>query len=258
MVDWGAGHYETVAEELAPAAVVVVDLAAIAPGDDVLDLACGTGNAALLAAAAGACVVAVDGAPRLLSVARGRAARSGVELDLRPGDLLVLPLGDATIDVVVSVFGIIFAPDPAPALREVRRVLRPGGRALLSAWVPAGPIDAMLGACNRVMARISRAPGRSRFAWSDPAALGPVAAEAGLAVRSTTAHALTIRAASPEAYVAAGQEHPMAVAARPAVDRAGAGAELREAMTAALREGNEDPAGFLVHSPYVVHELRVS
>ncbi len=91
MVDWGAGRYETTAAELAPVAQVVVERAGISPGDDVVDIACGTGNAALLAAGRGARVVGVDGAPRLLEVARERARAQGIVLDLREGDLLALP-----------------------------------------------------------------------------------------------------------------------------------------------------------------------
>jgi hypothetical protein len=84
-----------------------------------------------------------------------------------------------------------------------------------------------------------------------------VAAAAGLVLQSTTDCRLAIRAASPEAYVEAGQQHPMALAGRPAVERAGAEGELRQGMTAVLREANEDPGAFLVHSPYVVHQLSV-
>jgi len=135
-------------------------------------LACGTGNAALLAAAQGASVVGVDSAPRLLDIARERAQAEGVELDLREGDLLALPIGDAAADAVLSVFGVIFASDPAQSLREIARVLRPGGRALLSAWVPAGPIDAMLGAMGRILARITQSSPPQRFAWPDSAAVG--------------------------------------------------------------------------------------
>jgi hypothetical protein len=80
--------------------------------------------------------------------------------------------------------------------------------------------------------------------------------EAGLVLDETTRAELAIRADSPEGYIAAGQEHPMAIATRPVIERAGVADEVREAMTAVLREANEDPAGFLVHSPYVVHELR--
>jgi SAM-dependent methyltransferase len=258
MVDWGAGTYETTAAELEPVASTVVSRAALAAGEDVLDLACGTGNAALLAAPLGARVVGVDSAPRLLAVARERARDGGIELDLREGDLLALPVDDASIDVVLSVFGVIFAEDPGRALREVARVLRPGGRALLTAWVPAGPIDATLGAMNRIVGRITQAPSRERFAWSDAAAVGQLAAEAGLVSEGTTAFELAIRGSSPEAYLALGQEHPMSLAVRPVLRRAGAESEVRDAMLAVLHEANEDPNGFLVHSPYVLHVLRAS
>jgi SAM-dependent methyltransferase len=255
VVDWGSGNYERTAAELEPVAEAVVGMAAISPGQDVIDLACGTGNAALLAAGRGARLVGIDASARLLEVARSRACAQGVDVDFREGDLLELPLADGTADVVLSVFGVIFASDPAQALREVERVLRPGGRVLLSAWIPAGPIDAMLGAMGRILGRVSPAPPPRRFPWSDPAALGPLAARQGLALEATTAAELTIRDSSPEAYVLGGQEHPMAVAVRPVIERAGVGAEVQEAMTAVLREANEDPEGFLVHSPYVVHKL---
>lgn len=256
MVDWGAGAYETSAAELEPVASAVVRRAALAAGDDVLDLACGTGNAALLAAAHGAHVVGVDSAPRLLGVARERARDAGIELDLREGDLLALPVDDASVDVVLSVFGVIFAADPARALREVGRVVRAGGRVLITAWIPAGPIDAALGAMSRIVGRITQAPPRERFAWYDAAAVGALAAQAGLVLESTTPAELTIRGSSPEAYVAIGQEHPMALAVRPILQQAGAESEVRDAMLAVLRDANEDPNGFLVHSPYVLHVLR--
>jgi hypothetical protein len=69
---------------------------------------------------------------------------------------------------------------------------------------------------------------------------------------------LAIRDSSPEAYIEAGQQHPMSLSVRPVLERAGAAAEARPAMTAVLREANEDRDGFLVHSPYVVHELPAS
>jgi SAM-dependent methyltransferase len=234
----------------------MTERAAVSATDEVIDVACGTGNAALLAAARGARVIGVDAAPRLLEVARERAQAQGVVLDLREGDLLALPVADSAADVVLSVFGVIFAEDPAGALREIARVLRPGGRAFLSAWVPSGPIDEMLGMLGRILGRVTQAPAPRRFAWSDPAAVGPLAADAGLALEATTSDRLEIRGTSPEAYVAAGQEHPMALAVRPAVEQAGVEAELRQAMATVLRKANEDPDSFLVHSPYVVHELR--
>jgi len=256
VVDWSAGTYETTAAELAPVAEALVERAGIRAGDDVVDVACGTGNAALLAAARGARVVGVDGAARLLDVARERAAAQGVEVDWREGDLEALPVGDAAADVVLSVFGVIFAGDPAAGLREVARILRPGGRAFVTAWVPAGPIDAMLAAVGRIMARVAPGPPGPRFAWFDPEALTPVARDAGLAPVATQRAELAIRAESPEAYVAAGREHPITVAMLPAIERAGVAGEIRDTMVGILRDANEDGSGFLVHSPYVVHELR--
>jgi SAM-dependent methyltransferase len=257
VVDWGAGKYETTAAELEPVAQAVVRRAALSPGDEAVDLACGTGNAALLAAAQGARVVGIDAAPRLLQIARERALSQAVKLDLRQGDLLALPIDDDAADVVLSVFGVIFASDPQQSLREIARVLRPGGRALLTAWVPAGPIDAMLGAMGRIVGRITASPAPQRFPWFDPDAVGPLAAQVGLALQSTTSGELPIRASSPEAYVAGGQEHPMALAIRPVIEQAGAASEVQAAMTAVLREANEDPGAFLIHSPYVVHELSI-
>jgi SAM-dependent methyltransferase len=256
-IDWGAGSYETTAGELEPVARVVVERAAITGGESVVDVACGTGNGALLAAVAGARVIGVDAAPRLLRVAEERAHAQGAALDLREGDLHALPLDDASADVVISVFGVIFAGDPERALAEVARILRPDGRAVITAWIPAGPIDAMLGAMGQIVGRAAQAPPPPRrFAWHDADALGPVCASAGLELVATTPDRLAIRGASPEAYVAAGASHPMAVAQRPMIDRLGLGAEIQLAMTTVLSGANEDPSAFLVHSPYVVHELR--
>lgn len=256
MVDWDAGCYERTAAELEPVARVVVDAAAPGPSDRVLDLACGTGNAALLAAARGAPVTGVDAAPRLLAVARERALAQNADVDFRQGDLLALPVNDGAADVVLSVFGLIFARDPARALREVARAAAPGARVFMSAWIPAGPINDMLAALGKVVARVTEAPPPQRFAWSDAAAVGALARDAGLELLGTTPAKLAIRAESPEAYVTGGQEHPMSLGVRPVLEQAGADAEARGAMLAVLHEANEDPGAFLVHSPYVVHELR--
>jgi SAM-dependent methyltransferase len=256
MVDWGAGNYERTAVEYEPVAQAVVDQAALSPGERVVDLGCGTGNAALLAAARGARVVAIDAAPRLLDVARERARSRGSEIEFREGDLLDLPVDDGSADVMISVFGLIFATDPSRGIGELGRVVRGGGRAYVSAWIPEGPIDGMLAAVGCVVGRITQAPAPTRFAWSDPTAVGALAAAAGLSLVGTTTAELAIRDSSPEAYVEGGRDHPMALSVRPVLEQAGADAEATAAMVAVLREANEDPHGFLVHRPYVVHEMR--
>lgn len=255
MVDWGKGLYEQTAAELEPAAELVVAIAEPAASDRVLDIGCGTGNAALLAAARGADAVGVDSAERLLAVARQRAGADGLSAEFLAGDALALPVDDASFDVVLSVFGIIFASEPAKAVDEVARVLRGDGRAYLTAWVPSGPIDAMITVIGRAVAQATGAEPAKRFAWSDTDAVRSIAQFSGLTIRTTT-HELEIRAPSPEAYVDAKREHPMAVDAWPIIERSGDPDGLRDEMIEALAAGNEDPSGLLIRSAYVVHELR--
>ncbi len=256
MVDWDAGSYETTAGiELAPVGELVVETANVTAGERVIDLACGTGNVAIVAARHGGEVVAIDNAPRLLTVAAQRAREAGVQLDLREGDLHELPVDADQADVVLSCFGVVFAADPVAALQEVRRTLRPTGRAIVSAWVPDGPIDAMLAAVGQIVARVTGNRPAPRLAWHDPAVVASLAHAAGLALDTTTRHLLPIRARSVEAYVDAGADHPVAAAIMPAIRQAGAEDEMREAQLTVLRAANEDPDGFLVHSPYVLHRL---
>jgi SAM-dependent methyltransferase len=255
MIDWGVGQYEWTAAEVEPVAERVVSLAALRPGERVVDLATGTGNAALLAARLGAAVTGLDLAPRLIDVARKRAAGEGVEASFVVGDIGALPFGDGAFDVALSVFGAIFAAEPSRAFAEMTRVLRPDGRALLSVWVPAGPIDAVVGAFGRAMAAATGAA-PDRFAWHDPEAVSALAEPHGTQVRFHDG-LLSIIAESPEAYFAANeQRHPMIVAGRPVLERAGTYSQVREQALAILREGNEDPQAFRVSSPYRVIEIR--
>jgi SAM-dependent methyltransferase len=252
MFDWGVGEYEHTAAELEPAARHVVALAEIAEGETVLDVACGTGNAALLAAARGARVTGLDAAERLIEVARSRVDGDRVEFVV--GDALDLPFADGAFDVVLSVFGIIFVPDAARGLEEVRRVLRPRGRALLAVWMPHGPIHEMVGALARGAAAAG-APERPRFDWHDPDAVAPVAGAAGMTTRVQDA-SLVIEGESPEAYLADAERfHPMSIAMRALLDRSGRYPEIRAEALAALRAGNEDPGGFRITSPYRVISL---
>jgi SAM-dependent methyltransferase len=256
MIDWGIGQYELTAAELEPVAERVVSLAALSGGELVLDLACGTGNAALLAARQGARASGLDSSPRLIEVARRRAAAAEVEVTFRVGDMQVLPFEDGAFDLVLSVFGLIFAEDPRAAFAELARVLRPGGRALIAVWVPAGAIDAMLRAFARGFAEASGgAP--ARFAWHDEQAVSELAGANGAEVHFHDGE-LPIFAASPEAYLRANEEHhPMSLAGRPLLERAGTYRAVREAALAALAEGNEDPGGFRVESPYRVIDARL-
>jgi SAM-dependent methyltransferase len=254
MVDWGMGRYEQTAAELAPVAEHVISLADIEREEVVVDLATGTGNAALLAARAGALVTGLDAAPRLIEVARGRAATEGVEASFVVGEIEALPFDDGSFDVALSVFGLIFAGDASRAFDELIRVLRPSGRALFSVWVPAGPIDAMVGTFGRAVAAATGSS-RDRFAWHDPAAVGELAARHDAQLKIHEGQ-LSIIAASPETYFDSGERHhPMSIAGRAVLERAGTYRQVRDEALAILREGNEDPQAFRVSSPYRVLEV---
>ena len=253
-MDWDIGHYEQMALELGPVAKHVVSLANLQRGERVVDLATGTGNAALLAAGAGALATGVDTAPRLIDVARSRAEAEGVDASFVVGDIQALPFDDGSFEVALSVFGLIFAADPSRAFDEMIRVLGPAGRALFSVWVPAGPISALVATFGRaVAAATGRRP--PHFAWHDADAVGRLAAghRAHLQIHEAQ---LCITAASPEAYLEANeQQHPVSIAGRPVLERAGTYNQARSEALGILREGNEDPQAFRVLSPYRVIEV---
>jgi ubiquinone/menaquinone biosynthesis C-methylase UbiE len=118
---------------------VVVTRSAPASGEHVLDVGCGTVNAAPLAAERGATVTGVDPAPRLLEVARRESAARGLDATFAVGEAAALPLGDGETDVALSIFGVIFAPDARAAAAEIARVTAPARRIMLSAWIPPAP-----------------------------------------------------------------------------------------------------------------------
>jgi SAM-dependent methyltransferase len=252
--DWGIGRYEETAAELDPVAERVVQFAEIQSGDRVLDLACGTGNAALRAARAGAAAVGIDAAQRLIEVARERAHAEDLDATFDVGNVEDLPYGDDEFDVALSVFGVIFA-DADRAVAETMRVLRASGRALFSVWVPEGALDREVGVIGRAMAEVmGRA--RERFAWHDAAAVGELASRHG-ATAEVHDGSLEFTGESPEAYLARSEtSHPMSLAARPVLEQADVYDRVRADAIAALREGNEDPDAFRITSPYRIVVLR--
>ena len=141
---WGSGNYAAVADRISEAGETVVERAAVEPGMDVLDVACGTGNATIPAAKAGARVTGLDFAPRLLEIARERCADAMVEIDFFEGDAQEMPFADASFDRVVSTFGHMFAPDHERTAGEMKRVLRPGGTIAVACWTPDGTIGRMV------------------------------------------------------------------------------------------------------------------
>jgi SAM-dependent methyltransferase len=154
---WALGDYATFAELLQPSADALVARVGVTAGTRVLDVATGTGNAAIAAAAVGGRVTALDLTPELFDAARGRARTGGWDIDWIEGDAEHLPFADQSFERVLSVFGVMFAPDHRRAAAELARVLSPGGTIGVCSWTIEGAFGRMI----RLM--MSRQPSASGF-----------------------------------------------------------------------------------------------
>jgi len=133
---WSLGAYERLAARFGPVQDQLVERLKVGPGERVLDVATGTGEVAARAAQAGAVVTAIDVSEPMLEKARRRAEEAKVDITFDLGDVEYLPYEDACFDVVMSNFGLIFAPDHANVASELARVCCPGARLGFTAWKP--------------------------------------------------------------------------------------------------------------------------
>ncbi|MGM0930368.1 MAG: class I SAM-dependent methyltransferase [Actinomycetota bacterium] len=141
---WALGDYPAVATEVIPAlGTALVEASGIQKGDRVLDIAAGSGNAAIPAAQAGAQVTAADLTPELFEQGRRLAERAGVSVEWQEADAEDLPFGDGSFDAAISCVGIMFAPNHQASAGEMVRVLRPGGTIALANWTPEGFVGQM-------------------------------------------------------------------------------------------------------------------
>lgn len=139
-----------------------------APGTRLLDVGCGAGQLALIAARAGARVTGCDIAANWIEKARTRAAAKGLDIVFEEGDAESLPYADAQFDAVTSLFGAMFAPRPERVAAELTRVSRPGGTIVMANWTPSGFIGQMF----RTIARhIAPSGVPSPVLWGDEAAV---------------------------------------------------------------------------------------
>jgi ubiquinone/menaquinone biosynthesis C-methylase UbiE len=146
---WASGDYAAVATLIVPVAERLVDLADLRAGARVLDVATGSGNAAIAAARLGSDVVGIDYVDSLLERGRERARAERLQVDLRSGDAEAIVFADASFDAVLSVFGSMFALDPVRAAGEISRVTRPGGTIALASWTPEGFIGRLFRIAGR-------------------------------------------------------------------------------------------------------------
>lgn len=197
---WAAGDYGAVADRLVlPIGRRIVERMGVKPWHDVLDVATGTGSAAVPAAAAGARVTGLDLVPALLDVARRRADQAGVRVEWIAGDAEALPFADASFDLVLSTLGIQFAPDHRRAAAELARVCRPGGRIGLCNWTPEGYIGRFFGTLRPYLP--APPPGASPPPlWGDEAHVAEMFAGTGVHLE-TTRETVPFEHDSPAAFI---------------------------------------------------------
>lgn len=142
-VTWMTGDYDLFSRYMEKDAEVFFDRLGVERGARLLDVACGAGQLALIAARAGARVSGCDIATNWIEKAKARANAEGLDIDFKEGDAESLPYKDGEFDVVVSLIGAMFAPDPDKVAAELKRVCRPGGLIAMANWTPSGFIGQM-------------------------------------------------------------------------------------------------------------------
>src|SRR3954453_19575134 len=162
---WASGDFSVVASRIVFQAEHLCETADVQAGWRVLDVATGSGNGAIAAARRGCDAVGVDYVPALLERGRVRAAAEHLDARFVEGDAEDLPFADASFDAVLSIYGVMFAPDHRRAAAELARVCRPGGRIALASWTPGG----FIGETFRIFSRsLPPAPGlQPPVAWGD-------------------------------------------------------------------------------------------
>jgi len=195
---WSSGDYHMIGTQITIVSELLIEALDVRSTERVLDVATGSGNAALAAARRGCEVVGLDYVPSLLARARRRADADGLDAEFVAGDAEDLPFADGSFDVVSSVFGAMFAPNQEQTARELARVCRPGGRIGLVAHTPEG----FVGQLFKVNAGHVPPPAglRSPVLWGTEDRLGELFGDAIAEIRLVKRH-YVFRYRSPEAYL---------------------------------------------------------
>ncbi len=194
---WASGDFAVIGTTLQIVGELLCERVDLRAGERVLDVAAGNGNATLAAARRFATVTSTDYVPALLDRGRRRAEAEGLDVIFEVADAEALPYREASFDVVVSTFGVMFAPDHNLAASELMRVCRPGGRIGLASWTPTG----FLGQLFRVVAsHVPPIPGvRSPLLWGTDAHIKNLFM--GAATIEHTVRYFAFRYRSPEHFV---------------------------------------------------------
>jgi SAM-dependent methyltransferase len=137
---WGSGDYDKVAVHIVITSELLCEAVDLHAGQEVLDVACGSGNTAIAAARRFCRVTGVDYVPSLLERARARAEFERLDITFKEGDAEALAFPDASFDAVLSTFGTMFTPNQKKTASEMARVCRHGGKIGLATWTPTGYI----------------------------------------------------------------------------------------------------------------------
>lgn len=194
---WSSGDYNKIAAITVPVSEHLVEHLGIAPGTRVLDVATGTGHAALAAARRSAVATGMDYVPALLDIARRRAEAEDLQVQLDEADAESLPYPDGAFDVVLSAIGVMFSADHQRAADELVRVCRPGGRIGVASWTPEGFIGSLLSTVGKHAAPPAGAQRPTR--WGEDAMVAELLGSGVTDVASLTA-TVTQRFADAEAF----------------------------------------------------------
>jgi SAM-dependent methyltransferase len=245
---WASGDFAVIGTTLQIVGELLCEGVDLRAGERVIDVAAGNGNATLAAARRFALVTSTDYVPALLTRGKRRAEAEGLDVIFEVADAEALPYPDASFDVVLSTFGVMFAPDHEQAAGELTRVCRPGGRIGIASWTPAG----FLGKLLRVVAgHVPPIPGvRSPLLWGTEAHCQDLFS--GAAAIAHTARHFAFRYRSPEHFVDVFRTYYGPVHKAFAALEADRQAALEKDLIALLRQADRGgAAGLVVPAEYL-------
>src|SRR6185503_8857345 len=195
---WSSGDYHMIGTQIQIVSELLVEALDVHSTERVLDVATGSGNAALAAARRGCTVVGIDYVPGLLDRARRRRDAEGLDAQFIEGDAEALSFADGQFDVVSSVFGAMFAPDQEQTASELARVTRSGGRIGIASWTPEG----FIGQYFKANAQHVPPPAgiRSPLQWGTTERLGELVGDVATEIRIERRF-YAFRARSPQAWI---------------------------------------------------------